>query len=385
MSAQHVKGWTRRRFLGGLTLAGTAGVLGLAPRSGSAAAAAASTGAAASPGAKPADAAKKKLKIAYIYVGPIGDAGWTHRQDEARKSMEKEFGVETAYVENIPEAADVEPVEEDFIRKGFNVIVATGFGYQNFTEAVAKRHPDVYFLNASGSKVLPNLSEYYGKLWEGRYLTGLVAGKMAKGDVLGFVGAHPIPVVISGINAFAIGVREVKPTAKVHVVFTNTWYDPPTEKEAAKSLVNIGAEVIGQHQDTPSVLQASKFGIASESDMSRFAPDKYLTGTIWDWSVYQRKAIKSMMDGTFKGEVYWGDLKDGTVSLGPIHSSVPEDVKKLVEQRKQEIIDGKFQIFKGPLKDQSGKEMVPAGKSLDVPELVTMDWLVEGTVGGKKK
>ncbi len=337
----------------------------------------------------PAAAGGKKLKVAYIYVGPVGDAGWTFRQDEARKAMEKAFpGLETSFVESVPEGADVERVEEDFINKGFNVIFATAFGYQDFSLQVAKRHPDVTILNASGDKTAPNLGEYYGKLWEGRYLTGLVAGKMAKGDVVGFVGAHPIPVVISGINAFTLGVRAVKPSARVKVVFTNSWYDPPAEKEAGKSLVNVGADVVAQHQDTPSVLQAAaeagKFGIGSESDMSKFAPEAYLTGTIWDWVPYETKTLKEIMAGTFKGSVYWGDLKDGTVSLGPMNSKVPDDVKKLVEQRKQDLISGTFQIFKGPLKDQSGKEVVPAGKVLDIPDIVTMDWLIEGTEGGKK-
>jgi basic membrane protein A and related proteins len=338
--------------------------------------------------AAPAAATGQKTKIAYIYVGPVGDAGWTFRQDEARKAVERDVpNVETAFVESVPESADVQRVMEDFIQKGFKIIFATAFGYQNFSAEVAKKYPDVTILNASGDKTAPNLGQYYGKLWEGRYLTGLIAGKMAKGDVLGFVGAHPIPVVVSGINAFTLGVREAKPSAKVRVVFTNSWYDPPAEKEAGKSLVNVGADVLAQHQDTPSVLQAAaeagKLGVGSESDMSRFAPDAYLTGTIWDWSDYEIRTVKAILAGTYRGEVHWGDLKDGTVKLGPIHAQVPADVKALVQQRQQELIDGKFQVFKGPLKDQAGKEVVPAGKTLEIPDIVAMDWLIEGTEGGR--
>src|SRR3990172_9354023 len=234
-------------------------------------------------------AAQTKPKVAFIYVGPVGDAGWTFQHDAARKHLEQTLGADTKFVENIPQTAEVARVLEQFYQQGYKIVFATAFGYQQFAVDVAKKHADMYIIGIGPAVVdlPPNMKLIYGRIWDGRYLTGIVAGKMTKTNTIGFVAAHPITTVVAGVNAFALGVWSVNPNAKIKVVWTRTWYDPPKEKSAAKALLDAGADVVGQHQDTPSALQAaaeaSKFGVGSESNMQRFAPAAYLTGTIWDW------------------------------------------------------------------------------------------------------
>jgi len=330
-------------------------------------------------------------KVAFIYVGPVGDAGWTYQWDQARKYLEQHIaGTQTAFVESVQETADVARVENDFIAKGFTVIFATAFGYQNFTVDVAKQHPDVTFVGIGPAiKLAPNVSTVYGKLWEGRYLTGIVAGKMTKTNIIGFVAAHPITTVVAGVNAFALGVQSVNPAAKVKVIWTDTWYDPPKEKQASKSLVDAGADVVAQHQDTPSSLlaaaEADKWGIGSESNMQRFAPKAYLTGTTWTWGPLVTKIVTAAQARTWASQDYYGDLKDGTVGLGPYNPAVPPAVKTLVEQRRQAIESGSFQIFKGSIRDQSGTERVAAGHTMSLQEILGFDWLVQGVEGKSPK
>jgi len=330
--------------------------------------------------------AQTRPKVAFIYVGPVGDAGWTFQHDQARKYLERTLGAETKFVESVPETAEVARVEEQFISQGYKIIFATAFGYQNFNLEVAKKHPDVRIIGIGPAIGLaPNVKTIYGRIWEGRYLTGIVAGRMTKANVIGFVAAHPITTVVAGVNAFALGVWSVNPNAKIKVVWTRTWYDPPKEKAAAKALLDAGADVIGQHQDTPSALQAAaearKFGIGSESNMQHFAPDAYLTGTIWDWREVDAAIVKGILAGQFKSEDYYGGLVDKMVSLGPLNKNVPADVSALIEQRRRGIIDGSFQIFKGPLADQTGKGRVPAGKAMTLKEILDFNWLLKGIEG----
>jgi basic membrane protein A and related proteins len=325
------------------------------------------------------------LKAAFIYVGPIGDAGWTYRHDQGRQCVEAE-GVKTAYVESVPQAADVANVEKDFLSQGYNMIFATAFGYQPFTQQVAKENPDKFFFGITPT-IAPadNILNYYGKLWDGRYLTGIVAGKVTKSNVIGFVAANPIPTVIAGINAFTLGARSVNPRAEVRVVWTLSWYDPPAEKQAAVALVEGGADVIAQHQDTPSPVQGAAekgaWAVGSESDMTRFAPDKYLTGTVWDWCPFYKKAVKMVKDGGFKSGEFYGGLDDGTVSLAPINKAVPAEVVALVEQKKADLLVGKLDYWKGPLKDNKGQTVVADGKTLAIADINGMKWLVEGVNG----
>jgi basic membrane protein A len=337
-------------------------------------------------GLTPPSAAQSKPKVAFIYVGPVGDAGWTFQHDHARKHLEQTLGVETKFVESVPETAEVARVMEQFIRQDFKIIFATAFGYQNFSLEVARKHPDVRIIGIGPAiRLAPNVKAIYGRIWEGRYLTGIVAGKMTKANTIGFVAAHPISTVVAGINAFALGVWSVAPNAKIKVVWTRTWYDPPREKAAAKALLDAGADIVAQHQDTPSPLQAaaeaSKLGIGSESDMQRFAPEAYLTGTVWDWRETDAAIVRGIMSGQFKSEDYYGGLADKMVTLGPFSDRVPEDVRALVDQRRTGIVDGSFQIFKGPLKDQGDRVRVPEGKSMSLKEILAFDWLLQGIEG----
>jgi basic membrane protein A len=339
--------------------------------------------AAAAPMARAAQAA---TRVAFIYVGPIGDAGWTYQHDQARRHLERTLGVQTRYVESVPETAEVARVMEQFIRQGYRIIFATAFGYQTFGLQVARRHPDVRIIGIGPATGLaPNVKTIYGRIWEGRYLTGLVAGKMTRTNTVGFVAAHPISTVVAGVNAFALGVWSVNPNARIRVVWTRTWYDPPKEKSAAKALLDAGADVIAQHQDTPSALQAAaeegKWGIGSESNMQRFAPRAYLTGTIWDWRAVDEAIVRGIQRGQFRSEDYYGGLADRMVSLGPFHPDVPADVRRLVDERRRGIIAGTFQIFQGPLADQNGRERVPKGRVMTLKEILAFNWLLRGIEG----
>jgi basic membrane protein A len=327
----------------------------------------------------------QQLSAAFIYVGPVGDAGWTYRHDAGRKCLES-LRIRTAYVESVPETPDVANVERDFLSQGYNMIFATAFGYQPFTQQVAKENPDKYFFGITPT-VAPadNILNYYGRLWDGRYLTGIVAGKMTKTNKIGFVAAQPIPTVIAGINAFTLGARSVNPNATVQVVWTLSWYNPPAEKQAAVALVEGGADVIAQHQDTPSSIQGAAekgaWAIGSESDMTAFAPNKYLTGTIWDWCPFYTKAAEMVKTGTFKAGEFYGGLDDGTVSIAPMNKAVPEDVQKLVEEKKAAIAKGEFDYWKGPIKNNDGGVAVREGGTVTIAEINGMRWLVEGVSG----
>lgn len=330
--------------------------------------------------------AASKFKVGFIYVGPIGDAGWTYAHNEGRKYLEAQLpNVETVYVESVPEGGDCERVLTQLAEAGCKVIFATSFGYMDFVLNVAARYPNVVFMHCSGFKTAKNVGTYFGRMYQPRYLTGLVAGKMTRKNLIGYVAAHPIPEVVRGINAFTLGVRAVNPNAKVKVVWTNTWYDPAAEKEAAKSLLEAGCDVIAQHQDTPAPMQAAEekgcYGVGYNTDMRKFAPKAVLTAPVWNWGPYYVKTVKAVMDGTWKSEQYWGGMEEGVIDVGPFGPMVPEEVKKLVAQKKQEIIAGKLIVFAGPLKDNKGVLRVPAGKAMTDAEMLSFDWFVEGVDG----
>jgi basic membrane protein A len=331
-----------------------------------------------------------KTKVAFIYVGPIGDAGWTWAHDQGRLDLEKNLSVETNYQESVPEnAADAERVIRDFAQKGYEVIFTTSFGYMDPTINVAKDFPDTTFIHISGYKTADNVGTGFGKIEEPRYVSGLIAGKMTKSNTLGYVAAFPIPEVIRGINAFTLGVRKSNPNAKVKVVWTNTWFDPQKERQAAEALLDSGADVIAQHQDTPGPQQAAeakgKYGVGYNADMSKFAPKAVLTSPIWHWGVYYTDIVKSVQEGTWKSEQYWGGWKEGVVDLAPIGAFVPADVKTMANDEIAKFKSGEqtiFTIFTGPIKDQSGAEKVPAGTTLTPDDLLSkMNWFVEGVEG----
>jgi basic membrane protein A len=327
----------------------------------------------------------KKAKVGFIYVGPIGDGGWTYSHDEGRLYVEKELGVETIYKEAVPENQEVEKVLNDMIDQGATIIFATSFGYMDYVEKVAKEHPEVTFMHCSGYKGADNMSNYFGRMYEARYLSGIVAGLKTKTDKIGYVAAFEIPEVIRGINAFTLGVQSVNPDAKVTVRWTHTWYDPASEKDAADSLLDEGIDVIAQHQDTAGPQQAAEekgaFSIGYNTDMKDKAPKAYMTAPIWNWGPYYTEQIKAVMDGTWKTDNYWGGLKDGIVDLAPLTDLAPENAKAKIEEAKKKILDDSLHVFAGPIKAQNGDLKVEEGKELTDEEMLSMDWFVEGVEG----
>lgn len=331
---------------------------------------------------------KGTLKIAYIYVGPIGDSGYTYQQDVARKYIKSHFkNVQTSYIENVPQGPQVQRVETEYALKGYNIIFATAFGYQPYTLKVAKQFPNVIIENASGFETAPNAGTYYGKLWEARYLTGVVAGKLTKSNVIGFVGAYPIPAVITGIDGFAAGVASVNKKAIVKVVWTNSWFNPPTEKASAQSLVDAGADVVAQHQDSPSSLEAAAqkgaWAIGSESDMCHFAAKKCLTGTMWNWIPFETSVIKAARAGTFRSSQYWGTFRNRGITLAPFGSAVPAKVRALVNKDKAAFNNGSLNVFRGPIKDNAGKMQVKAGHTLSLTQIQKVTWLMPNVRASK--
>lgn len=327
----------------------------------------------------------EKIKVAFVYVGPVGDEGFSYSHDQGRQYLEKEMSnVITTKVESVKEGADAERVITQLAQEN-KIVFATSFGYMDSVIKVAEKFPNVVFMHCSGYKTAPNAGTYFGRMYQARYLSGIVAGKMTKTNTIGYVAAYPIPEVIRGIDAFTLGVRSVNPNAKVKVMWTTTWYDPPKEKDAAVVLLDGGADIITQHQDTPSPQQAAaergKYSIGYNSDMSKVAPNTVLTSAVWNWGPYYVNAVKQVMAGTWKNEQYWGSISDNIVGLAPYGPAVPEDVKQAVEAKKQDIMSGKFDVFTGPVKDQQGTVKVAEGQKMSDADMLQLNWFVEGVEG----
>ncbi|UJF32699.1 BMP family ABC transporter substrate-binding protein [Paenibacillus hexagrammi] len=340
---------------------------------------------AASAEASAAPQAEKKLpRVAFVYIGVPGDGGWTYEHDQGRLMMEKELGIKSTTVENVPEGADAERVFEELAQKN-DVVIGTSFGYMDPMYNVAQKYPNVKFLHATGYKTLPNMGTYMGREYQSAYLVGMAAGKLTKNNHLGYVGAYPIPEVIYTINAFTLGAQSTNPNIDVSVVWSNTWFDPATEKQAATSLLDKGVDVLAAYQDSPASIQAAAergvWGIGNDSDMGKYAPDTYISNPKWNWGPYYTQTIKAIMDGTWKSESYLGSMKDGITTTAPFGKNVPQDVKDLVEKKKQEIIDGTFDVFQGPITDQDGKIRLEAGKKMTDEEILNTNWFVKGIVG----
>lgn len=333
------------------------------------------------------------LKIAFIFVGPINDNGWTQAHyDGGVLALQKAFGnqVQIKYIENVPEGAQSLSVLRALASQGYKLIYATSFGYMDQVIQAAKEFPNTIFEMCSGYATSTNLGEYFGAMEEARYLSGLIAGAMTKTNKIGYVAAYPTPEVVRGIDAFTLGVRSVNPYATVQVVWTYTWYDPPTEKEAALSLINSGCDVLAQHQDSPATIQAAEekgvYAIGYDSpNMGQFGPHAYLTAPVWNWAAFYIPNVKSVLDGTWKPTFYYGNMADGLVELAPMSNLVPPQVQNLVEAMKNEIKSGKFNPFEGPIYDQSGKLMIPAGQSATLEQLLSIQWFVQGVIGSIKK
>ncbi|HLO02280.1 MAG TPA: BMP family ABC transporter substrate-binding protein [Symbiobacteriaceae bacterium] len=333
------------------------------------------------------------LKVAWVYIGPPGDAGWTYEHDQGRKQVEKELGakVQTSFVENVPEGADAERVFEELAQKGNKVIFGTSFGYMDSMVAVAQRHPEVTFLHATGFKTEKNLGTYQGRNHQGFYLSGIAAGyqlQSTPSNTVGMVAAFPIPEVIRAINAFALGMQSVNPTAKVKVVWTNTWFDPNKEKDAANALLAAGVDGLAMYQDSPATLQAAqekgKFAIGNDSDARVHAPKAFLTAPVFNWGPYYVKTIKSVLDGTWKSEQYWGGMNDQIVTVAPLADFAKAEAKTKVAEVKKQFEANSLEVFTGPIKDQSGAERVKAGAKLADGDQLSMDWFVAGVEGSPK-
>lgn len=333
-------------------------------------------------------AAEKEIKVGFIYVSPVGDAGWSYSHDVGRQAIEAMDGVTTSYVEAVPEGPDSERVMMNMARKDFDIIIATSFGYMDSMLKVAKQFPKTVFLHCSGFKTAENMGNFFGRMYQARYLSGMVAGAMTKSNTIGYVAAFPIPEVIRGINAFTLGVRAVNPKATVRVVWTKTWYDPATEKEAGKSLLDVGADVVAQHQDSPGPQEAAQekgvYSIGYNSDMAAFAPKAHLTAPVWNWKVYYTKVVDEVRKGTWKAGAVWPGMAEGIVDLAPFGPMVPKEVQDKVNAEKAKIIAGEQKIFVGPIKDQDGAVKLAAGKVASDEELLGMTWFVEGVIGSTK-
>jgi basic membrane protein A and related proteins len=327
------------------------------------------------------------LKAAWVYVGPVGDAGWTFAHDLGRKAVEAEFGdkVVTTYVEKVPEGADAERVIRDLAAQGNQLIFATSFGFMEAMVKVAEEFPDVRFEHATGYKTAPNLRVYDAQFYQDTYMAGVIAGRMTKTNTLGFVGSFPIPEVLRNINAFTLGALSVNPNITTKVVWVNTWFDPPKESDAAQSLINSGADVLLQNTDSTAVLQTAekngKYAFGWDSDMSAFATTAHLGSAIVNWGPYYVKAVREVMDGSWTtGRTVWG-VKEGLNDLIKISDAVPEDVKARVAEIKAGLKDGSFAVFTGPIVDNTGAEKLAAGATADQAWKDGINFYVKGVEG----
>jgi basic membrane protein A len=352
----------------------------------------AESSASAAPAASSAAPAKgEPLKIGFAYIGPVGDAGWTFSHDTARKKVQDKFGdkIETTFVEKVPEGADAERVFRDLASQGNKLIFGTTFGYMEPMLKVAKEFPDVKFEHATGYKTAPNMAVYETRTYEGAYLAGVLAGKTTKTNKLGVVASFPIPEVIRNINAFTLGAQSVNPKVSTRAVWVSSWFDPAKERDAAMTMIGQGVDVLIQNTDSPATLQAAEekgvHAFGWDSDMSKFGPKAHLASAIIDWEPYYTKSIQSVLDGKWTNGVSWWGVKEKSIDLVNINASVPEDVKKEVASRKAQLAEGKNIVFVGPLVDQSGKEVLPAGKDADDGMLKGMNFYVKGVEGSIPK
>jgi len=330
--------------------------------------------------------AEEKIKVAFIYVGPHNDGGYSQAHDEGRIYLQEKLPyVETAYSEVVPEGAPCEKVLRDYCNQGYKVIFTTSFGFMDPTLNVAKDYPDVIFLHCSGYKTNENMGSYFGRMYQPDYLAGLVAGMMTKSNYIGFVAPFPIPEVVREIDAFAIGMREVNPDAEVHVIWLNSWVDPVQEANASQTFLANGADIIASGMDTPASLieaeKVGKYGIGYDKDMAPAVPKACLTSRIWHWGLYYVQVLEAVHNGTWKAGEYWGGMETGLVDLAPYGPMVPQDVRDYTDKRKQEIIEGKFECFTGPLYDQDGKLAVKEGEEIPDADKLSLQWFVEGVIG----
>lgn len=328
--------------------------------------------------------AAEKTKVGFVYVGPIGDHGWSYQHHQGLLAVKKAFGdrVETTHVEKVSEGPDAERVIRQLAQQGHKIIFTTSFGFMNPTLKVAKRYPNVKFEHATGFKRSKNMATYNTRFYEGRYIAGIIAGKMTKTNTIGYLASFPIPEVVMGINATYLGAKSVNPNIKIKVIWVSTWFDPGKEANAAKALVDNGVDVMFQHTDSPAPVQLAEkngiFAVGQASDMKSFGPKAQLTSLIDNWNEYYVSRVRAVIEGKWKSHDVWGGLKSGMLQLAPWNKRIPADVVKLAETTRDNIISGKFHPFTGPMKKQDGSLFLKPGQRISDKDLSKMNFYVEG-------
>lgn len=324
------------------------------------------------------------LHVGFVYYGPIGDFGWSYQHDQARKALEAALGeaIKVTTVEKVEEGPDAERVIRQLASSGNGLIFTTSFGFMNPAERVARQFPKVKFEQATGYKTLPNMAEYNARFYEGRAVCGTIAGHVSKSGVAGYVGSVPIPEVVMGIDAFTLAAQKVNPNFKTKVIWVNSWFDPGKESDAAKSLIDQGADILCQHTDSPAVMQAAQerhvLAFGQASDMRSFGPDAQLTAIMDNWAPYYIERTKAVLDGTWKTQSVWLGMKEGIVEIAPYGPGVTPAARDAANAVKAGIIAGTFHPFAGPIKDQKGEQKVAAGTTIPDPELLKLNWYVQG-------
>ena len=326
--------------------------------------------------------AEDKLKVGFVYVGPVGDFGYSYQHDQGRQFLQKQLGdkVETTFLENVAEN-DSQRAFEQLARSGHKLILGTSFGFMDPELKVAKQFPGVKFEHATGYKLAPNLSTYSARFYEGRYIMGEIAAKMSKSHTVGYIASFPIPEVVSGIDAFMLGAQKIDPNFKIKIVWVNSWFDPGKEADATKALIAQGADIIAQHTDSAAPLQeaekAGVHGFGQSSDMAKFAPKAILTSLEDNWGPYYVQEVKAVMDGTWKSHDTWGGLAAGMVVMGP-YENMPADVKAMAEKTEADIKSGELKVFAGPITKQDGSMGVKDGEVMPDKEILGLNWYVKG-------
>jgi simple sugar transport system substrate-binding protein len=327
------------------------------------------------------------IKAGFVYVSPITEAGWTKQHDEGRKAVERALGdkVKTTFVADVAEGADAERVIRDLAQQGNQIIFTPSFGYMEPTLKVAKEFPNVKFESVTGFKTAPNVAASNARYYEGRYLAGIAAGRMTKSNVAGYVAGFPIPEVLQGINAFTLGMRSVNPQATVKVVWLNAWFDPPKEREAAMALFNQDVDVIAFHTGSTAVMAAAqergKMAVAYHSDMRKVGPDAQIIAVTHQWGDYYTARVKAAMNGSWTSGSVWGGVKEGMIRVGDFGSKVPKKVQDEISAKQKAVGSGQLRLFTGPISDNEGKLVLPAGQSLSDAQILNMNYLVQGVLG----
>ena len=327
------------------------------------------------------------LKVCFLYSNPIGESGWTYQHELARRELAAAMGdkITTKYVENIAEGPDAERVIRNFVQEGCKLIFTPSFGFMEPTIKVARTAPGVIFMNGSGYKTAPNVGVYNARYFEGRYVEGVIAGRMSKTGVVGYVGAFPIPEVLQGINAFTLGMRSVNPQAQVKLIWVNSWYDPGKERDAANALLKLGADTLAYATSGVAIVNTGEekgvWTLGYYSDMSKFGPKTNLTSVVQTWGPYYIKVVEDVLAGRWKSDNVLGGMREGMITMAPLNAAVPADLRDKVGTIERDIASGKLNPFTGPIVDQDGKERVAAGEVISAADLGGMNYLVRGVEG----